>query len=105
MNEIVKTALYHLTRSERPVATLHRFIAAKTVAYTTNGFSVRHAASRNALKKAAAVTKVDLDLASDTYSVTFYTTRGNPIASFTNVYADDLKDLFEHQTGLFLSFN
>ena len=45
--------------------------------------------------------------ASDTYRVEFISIRGVSVRSkgdFSDVYAEDLKKLFERETGLYLSF-
>jgi hypothetical protein len=41
---------------------------------------------------------------SDTYTVTFFTLHGKVIQTFENIYADQLRDIFEYHTQLFLSF-
>lgn len=50
--------------------------------------------------------EITLDLASDTYNMTFRRIRGanvKVIASHTDIYADMLRDLFEDSTGLVLT--
>lgn len=43
-------------------------------------------------------------LPSDTYSMAFLNSRGNLIEEINDVYCDRLMDIFETQTGLYLTF-
>lgn len=45
-------------------------------------------------------------MGSDTYTFKFYTRRGNtPFDTVTNVYCDQVKDIFELRTGLLVSMH
>ena len=103
MNATITTALEQLTGSKNPVRMLQVLIGAKSNVHGENNVYIKHMSSKGELRRAAAVTQVVYDVPSDTYTIKFSTTRGNLIAEFNGVYNDQLKSLFERQTGLYLS--
>lgn len=99
------TILQQLTHTERQgpaVATLQRFIGAKEIIITGEYAEFRWAARAKNGANAIKIVLTPLDV----YEVTFLSKRAGKVTvkgEFSNVYAENLKGLFEHQTGLYLS--
>lgn len=76
-------------------------LGAKNLIATGSGlaFKIRGSEKANAIK-------VNLDAASDTYTVTFYKARGiewKTVAEHDGIYVDGLHRLIESETGLYTS--
>lgn len=78
-----------------------RLINARQFVASDNSLRFRFSGSR---RINVAVVTLDAD---DTYSLSFHKvgkSTSKEVATFAGIYADDLQQVFENETGLFLSF-
>lgn len=106
MNQIGETILMQLTRRDdgnTAFRALSAFLGAKDLLFGNTEVCFRwKARARNG----ANALKIQLD-PNDTYMVEFRFERAGKVtvrSAHSNIYAEELKSLFERETGLFLSF-
>lgn len=107
--EIGQTIANQLTRSNNGYAVLSSFVGAKDMAYFGENETANIVGGMQfkfKMSKAANCCRIELTPA-DMYIVKFYKIRGldcKEVANYDETYCDQLKDLFEQFTGLYLSF-
>ena len=83
---------------------LTMMIGAKNFLYSEKDMYVRFkhmpAGKYAGLGKDAGITELRYNYGRDDYTLTFLTTRGNIIKSFDGLYGEDLRRVFERETGL-----
>lgn len=104
-NEMAKITMNQLTASNNGIGRLSMMIGAKNFVRDENKNNVMFSFAAKAKNKAnkCRITLNSMDL----YDVEFFNIRGanfKTISSFKNIYNDQLKELFESETGLYLSF-
>jgi hypothetical protein len=104
MPEELRTALDQLARSNTGTRTLAMMIGAKSFAYSEKDMYVRFrhmpAGKYAGLGKDAGITELQYNIGRDDYTLSFFTSQGNNIKSFDSLYAEDLRKVFERETGL-----
>ena len=110
MPEELKIALSQLTGSSNPLRSLASMVGAKNFMYSDKDenmyvhFNHMLGKSRR-LPKSVGKTRLRYDMGRDTYTLTFFTSRGNVLAEVDDIHADELGEVWEEYTGLYLSFN
>ncbi|RLB66575.1 MAG: hypothetical protein DRH08_05805 [Deltaproteobacteria bacterium] len=95
------TALAQLTQNQNPIGTLRAFLGAYDFHKSDKSVGFKFKGS-----KVASHVKIELN-GGDLYNVKFVKIWGTKLLKekeYTDMYAEDIKGLFENHTGLYLSF-